>query len=82
MNPTKGKSMVTIYGQCTNCGCVEVKLFRKDGVQDLSSIGESPEYPFGAGCEVCIFKPLEWRSATAPHDWKHGTTYASMYNPS
>jgi len=69
--------MAEVYGQCTNCGCVEVGLYKQNGVQDLSSIGEDPEYPFGEPCEVCVLYPFGWRSATAPSNWKRGTTYAS-----
>lgn len=71
---------MAVYGQCTNCGSVEVELVKQDGVQDLSSIGESPEYPFGDGCEVCDNTPDGFRSATAPTNWKRGTAYASNQN--
>ena len=66
-------------GQCTRCGCIEVKLDQCDGLQDLSAMGENPEYPYGAGCEVCKDKPLGWRSATAPDKWVAGTTYAKSF---
>lgn len=42
-----------VYGMCTRCGSIEVKLTKKDGTRDLSKIGESPVYPFGYGCELC-----------------------------
>lgn len=38
---------------CTACGSVEVALNKATGTRDLSSIGESAEYPTGYGCEVC-----------------------------
>lgn len=41
------------YGMCTACGSVEVALNAVAGSRDLSSIGESPNYPVGYGCEVC-----------------------------
>lgn len=41
------------YGLCTQCGSVEVELVKQTGTRDLSSIGESAEYPTGRGCEVC-----------------------------
>lgn len=44
---------MSVYGTCTACGAVEVALVRVTGVRDLSGIGESAEYPVGAGCEVC-----------------------------
>jgi hypothetical protein len=65
-----------VYGQCTNCGSVEVELVEQDGTQDLSDIGEDPKYPFGAPCEVCKDRMPGWRSETAPDGWMHGTTYA------
>lgn len=67
-----------IYGQCTNCGCVEVLLVKQEGVQDLSFMGEDPEYPFGWPCEVCKDMPDGWRSATAPDGWVRGTRFAAM----
>lgn len=42
-----------VYGACTACGAVEVKLVKATGVRDLSGIGESPAYPTSYGCEVC-----------------------------
>lgn len=42
-----------IYGMCTACGSVEVALDDVTGHRDLSSIGESPAYPTGYGCELC-----------------------------
>jgi hypothetical protein len=69
-----------VYGQCISCGCIEVELTQQRGTQDLSSIGEDPKYPFGNGCEVCEDKPAGWRSATAPTNWKQGTTYADTPN--
>lgn len=42
-----------VYGLCTHCGAVEVRLNRPSGTRDLSHIGESSEYPVGYGCEVC-----------------------------
>ena len=71
---------MSIYGQCTNCGCVEVELTKQEGTQDLSRIGEDPKYPYGPGCEVCENKPAGWRSATAPTKWKQGTTLADYGN--
>lgn len=41
------------YGQCTGCGALEVLLRNPTGTRDLSSFGESAEYPIGYGCEVC-----------------------------
>ena len=41
------------YGLCTACGSVEVRLNKATGTRDLSSMGESPRYPIGYGCEVC-----------------------------
>jgi hypothetical protein len=40
-------------GRCLACGAIEVNLNRVDGYDDLSSIGESPAYPYGYGCELC-----------------------------
>ena len=71
---------MAVYGQCTNCGALEVELIKQTGTQDLSSIGEDPKYPYGPGCEVCAGKPAGWRSATAPTNWKRGTTYAETRN--
>jgi hypothetical protein len=42
-----------VYGLCTHCGAVEVKLNHPTGTRDLSSMGESATYPTGYGCEVC-----------------------------
>ena len=42
-----------VYGMCTGCGSVEVRLIRPHGTRDLSYMGESPKYPVGYGCEVC-----------------------------
>ena len=42
-----------VYGMCTACGSVEVKLNKATGTRDLSSIGEHEAYPTGYGCEVC-----------------------------
>lgn len=44
---------MTTYGMCTACGSVEVALNQVTGTRDLSSIGESADYPTGFGCEVC-----------------------------
>jgi hypothetical protein len=41
------------YGMCRACGACEVELVPPFGTTDLSSIGESAEYPTGYGCEVC-----------------------------
>lgn len=43
-----------VYGMCTNCGAVEVALNKATGSRDLSYMGESPSYPTGYGCEVCL----------------------------
>lgn len=66
----------TTYGNCTRCGCIEVALMKVKGYQDLSSIGEAPDYPYGYGCEVCMDKGLGFRSETAPDGFKRGMTYA------
>lgn len=42
-----------VYGSCTHCGSVEVRLFQPHGFRDLSYMGESHDYPIGYGCEVC-----------------------------
>lgn len=43
-----------VYGKCLHCGSVETALiFGVRGHLDLSDIGESPEYPYGYGCELC-----------------------------
>ena len=42
-----------VYGMCTGCGSVEVRLRNPTGTRDLSGIGESATYPTGYGCEVC-----------------------------
>lgn len=42
-----------VYGLCTACGAVEVKLVKATGTRDFSTIGESANYPTGYGCEVC-----------------------------
>lgn len=42
-----------VVGQCTGCGSIEVVLDRVSGHTDLSAIGESAQYPFGYGCELC-----------------------------
>lgn len=68
-----------VYGQCTYCGCIEVELDRQVGIQDLSEIGEAPEYPFGSKCEVCRDQPAGFRSATAPRNWKIGMTYEQTF---
>lgn len=47
------ESTEQVYGMCTHCGAVEVLLMQPYGFRDLSSIGESPDYPVGYGCEVC-----------------------------
>jgi hypothetical protein len=41
------------YGQCRACGGHEVLLLHPYGTVDLSSMGESPAYPVGYGCELC-----------------------------
>lgn len=64
-----------VYGQCTRCGCVEVELVQQRGTQDLSEMGEDPKYPFGFPCEVCVDKPQDFRSATAPDNWTRGDTF-------
>lgn len=61
-------------GQCIRCGCIEVELKNPMGIQDLSAMGESPEYPFGINCEVCVNQPLGFRSATASDGWRKGQT--------
>jgi len=67
-----------VYGQCIQCGCVEVELDKQGGVQDLSHMGEDPKYPFGFPCEVCKHRPSGFRSATAPRDWRQGTTFGRV----
>lgn len=42
-----------VYGLCTACRSVEVRLNNATGTRDLSNIGESASYPTGYGCEVC-----------------------------
>lgn len=42
-----------IYGMCLACGSIEVALANVTGTRDFSSIGESPRYPVGYGCELC-----------------------------
>lgn len=43
-----------VYGMCTHCGAVEVRLILPiSGYRDFSDIGESANYPTGYGCEVC-----------------------------
>ena len=42
-----------VYGYCTACGSVEVKLDKATGTRDFSNIGEAADYPTGYGCEVC-----------------------------
>lgn len=42
-----------VYGFCTACRSVEVRLNEATGTRDLSSMGESADYPTGYGCELC-----------------------------
>jgi hypothetical protein len=42
-----------VYGMCTACGSVETALVEATGTRDLSSIGESADYPTGYGCGLC-----------------------------
>ncbi|AID58970.1 hypothetical protein PBI_GAIA_154 [Mycobacterium phage Gaia] len=42
-----------VYGMCTACGSIEVRLNRATGYRDLSHMGESDHYPTGHGCEAC-----------------------------
>lgn len=42
-----------VYGLCTACRSVEVRLHEQTGTRDLSAIGEHHAYPTGYGCEVC-----------------------------
>lgn len=51
-NPTPLPEVLT-FGMCTGCGAAEVALNEPTGTRDLSSIGESANYPTGYGCEVC-----------------------------
>jgi hypothetical protein len=67
-----------VYGQCIQCGCVEVELVKELGTQDLSEMGEAPEYPFGIGCEVCKLQDPGFRSATAPDNWRRGTSFGPV----
>lgn len=50
---TPPKVAAPVYGMCTACRSVEVKLNQVSGYRDLSSIGEAARYPVGYGCEVC-----------------------------
>lgn len=40
-----------VYGMCTACRSVEVRLNRPHGTTKIE--GESDHYPVGYGCEVC-----------------------------
>lgn len=43
-----------IIGQCSACGSIEVHLVGNVlRTMDLSTMGESPRYPVGYGCELC-----------------------------
>lgn len=51
--PSHGHAVVRYVGFCTSCDSYEVALDTVTGTCDLSSMGESTEYPVGYGCELC-----------------------------
>lgn len=42
-----------VYGMCTHCRSVEVRLINATSTTDLTYMGEHHAYPTGYGCEVC-----------------------------
>ncbi len=51
--PNSAGKDAPVYGLCTACRSIEVRLNKATGTRDFSSIGEHAEYPTGFGCELC-----------------------------